>query len=76
PVEHRVRPRLPLPIASLKQDMSVDLPPLIKGYLRLGANVIGEPAWDPAFNAADLPMLLNLDQIPSRYRKHLLGGLV
>jgi putative hemolysin len=54
--------------------LPVELPPLIKGYLRLGASVIGEPAWDPDFNAADLPMLLNLDQIPVRYRKHLLGG--
>ena len=72
--EHRVRPRLPLPIDSMEQNLPVELPPLIKGYLRLGASVIGEPAWDPDFNAADLPMLLNLDQIPVRYRKHLLGG--
>lgn len=73
PVEHRVRPRLALPVGSLDQNLQVDAPPLIKGYLRLGAKVLGEPAWDPDFDAADLPMLLSLDDIPARYRKHLLG---
>lgn len=73
PVEHRVRPRLALPLDSLDQNLQVDPPPLIKGYLRLGAKILGEPAWDPDFDAADLPMLLNLNDIPARYRKHLLG---
>lgn len=43
-----------------------DLPPLIKGYLRLGAQVCGEPAWDPVFNVADLFMLLSLDRLNAR----------
>ena len=49
------------------------LPPLIKGYLRLGAQVLGPPAWDPDFHSADLPMLLRLAELPPRYRQHLLG---
>ena len=48
-------------------------PALIKGYLRLGAKVLGPPAWDPDFNAADLPMLMRLADLPARYRKHFLG---
>jgi hypothetical protein len=49
------------------------LPPaLIKGYLRLGAKVLGTPAWDPDFNTADLPMLMRLQDFPSRYRRHFL----
>ena len=47
---------------------------LIKGYLRCGAKVLGAPAWDPDFNTADLPMLLRIDDLPPRYRKHFLGA--
>ena len=50
-------------------------PALIKGYLRLGAKVLGPPAWDPDFNAADLPMLMRIARTcPLRYRKHFLGA--
>ena len=73
PIEHQVRPRLALPIEHLDQTLAVEPPALIKGYLRLGAKVLGEPAWDPDFDAADLPMLMCLDHLPTRYRKHLLG---
>ena len=48
------------------------LPPLLKGYLRLGAQVCGEPAWDPNFNTADLLMVLPLAQINPRYVERLL----
>jgi putative hemolysin len=63
----------PLPIAQFDQTLDVEPPALIKGYLRLGARVLGAPAWDPDFNSADLPMLMRIDDIPSRYRKHFLG---
>ena len=72
PIEHHVRPRLPLPVEQLDQTMVVNPPALIKGYLRLGAKVLGVPAWDPDFGVADVPMLMCLDQMPARYRKHLL----
>jgi putative hemolysin len=51
----------------------VEPPALIKGYLRLGAKILGAPAWDPDFNTADLPMLMRIDDMPARYRKHFLG---
>jgi putative hemolysin len=73
PIEHHVRARLPLPVDHLDQGLDVEPPPLIKGYLRLGAKILGVPAWDPDFDAADLPMLMCLDDMPARYRKHLLG---
>jgi len=47
---------------------------LIKGYLRLGAKLLGAPAWDPDFNTADLPMLMRINDLPPRYRKHFLGA--
>jgi putative hemolysin len=49
-------------------------PALIKGYLRLGAKILGAPAWDPDFNSADLPMMLRIPDLPPRYRKHFLGA--
>ncbi len=47
PIEYHVRPRLPLPVERLDGSLPVEPPALIKGYLRLGAKVLGAPAWDP-----------------------------
>ncbi len=74
PIEYHVRPRLPLPVEQLDASLDVDPPALIKGYLRLGAKVLGPPAWDPDFNSADLPMMMRIADLPSRYRKHFLGA--
>ena len=74
PIEYHVRPRLPLPVDKLDDSLAVEPPALIKGYLRLGAKVLGAPAWDPDFNAADLPMMMRLAELPARYRKHFLGA--
>ncbi|MEO8806986.1 MAG: GNAT family N-acyltransferase [Burkholderiaceae bacterium] len=73
PIEWRAEPRLALPVADLRHDLDVDAPALIKGYLRCGAKVLGPPAWDPHFNTADLPMLLRIEDLPGRYRRHFLG---
>jgi putative hemolysin len=72
-IEWQVRPRLPLPVEELQHDMEVEAPALIKGYLRCGAKVLGAPAWDPDFNTADLPMMMRIGDLPSRYRRHFLG---
>jgi putative hemolysin len=47
-------------------------PPLIKGYLRCGARLLGPPALDAAFNTADLPMMLRMGDMAPRYRQHFL----
>lgn len=73
PIEYQVHPRLPLPIEHLDASLPVEPPALIKGYLRLGAKVLGPPAWDPDFNTADLPMLMRIVDLPARYRRHFLG---
>ena len=73
PIEYHVIPRVPLPVDNLKSDLQVEPPALIRGYLRLGAKVLGAPAWDPDFNTADLPMLMRIADLPSRYRRHFLG---
>ena len=53
-------------------DAAATAPSLIKGYLRCGARVLGPPALDAAFNTADLPMLLRLEDLAPRYLKHFL----
>lgn len=72
--EHCVQAHLPLPVEQLDCRLAVEPPPLIKGYLRCGAKVLGAPAWDPAFNTADLPLMMRLADLPTRYRRHFLGG--
>jgi putative hemolysin len=72
PAEYRVFPHCRLPIEALNQDMDVIIPPLIKGYLRLGAYIAGEPAWDPDFNCADLFILLPVSRMNERYAKHFM----
>jgi putative hemolysin len=70
PLQWQVTPRLALPVDELQRDLQADAPALIKGYLRCGAKVLGPPAWDPDFNTADLPLLLRIEDLPARYRKH------
>ena len=72
-IEYRVTPRLALPVERLDDTLDVEPPALIKGYLRLGAKVLGAPAWDPDFNSADLPMMMRIADLPPRYLKHFSG---
>jgi putative hemolysin len=69
-IQFHVRPRLALPVEQLDHHLSIEPPALIKGYLRLGAKVLGAPAWDPDFNTADLPMMMRTADLPARYKKH------
>ncbi len=73
PTEFHAFPRLPLPLDKLNGGLDVDAPPLIKGYLKLGAKICSAPAWDPDFNTADLLTMLRLSDINPRYAKHFLG---
>jgi putative hemolysin len=65
---HRTCGALPEPGA----DTAAEMPPLIRAYFRLGAQVCGEPAWDPSFDVADLFLLLSLDRLGSRYAQHFI----
>jgi putative hemolysin len=73
-IEWQVQPRVAQPVEELRRDLVVEPPALIKGYLRCGAKVLGPPPWDPDFNSADLPLLMRISDLPTRYRKHFLGG--
>jgi putative hemolysin len=49
------------------------LPPLLRGYLRLGAWVCGEPALDADFGVTDLFVLLSMARVDERYLRFFLG---
>ena len=70
PAEYRVFPQHGLPFERLAHNQPALVPPLIKGYLRAGAWICGEPAWDPDFNTADLLLLLPMSRMNSRYLRH------
>jgi putative hemolysin len=73
PPQWHVAPRLPLPVERLPDDLRAELPPLIRGYLRCGARLLGAPAWDPDFGTADLPVMLDLETLSPIYRRHFMG---
>jgi putative hemolysin len=72
PLEYRVLPRHRLPFERLVNGQKAEVPPLLKGYLRAGAWICGEPAWDPDFNTADLLVMLPMSRLSSRYAKHFI----
>ncbi|PRY42820.1 GNAT family N-acetyltransferase [Umezawaea tangerina] len=71
PDEFRVRPHHPwTPGPAPARTV---LPPLLKGYLRMGAQVCGPPALDEDFGVADLFVLMNPSRMDKRYLKYFLG---
>lgn len=72
PPDLRVRPLRPVPgLDALDPPGRVTLPPLLRGYLRLGASICGEPAHDPDFGVADFVALLGMDEADERYLSRL-----
>src|SRR5688572_20450344 len=71
PEEWRVVPHTPFQLGD-RPTAERALPPLIKAYLRFGATVAGDPAWDPAFATADVLMLLPMAAMAPRFRARLL----
>ena len=72
PIEYRAFPKNRLPFEHLRTEQVAMVPPLVKGYLRLGAWICGDPAWDPDFNTADLLILLPMSRMSSRYARHFI----
>ena len=70
PIEYRVTPHLPFPFSKLEAAPKAQVPALLKGYLRSGAWICGEPAWDPDFESADLFVMLPLANLDTRYARH------
>jgi putative hemolysin len=68
---HRVRPYRPVPFDDGPAAGRAEVPPLMRGYLRLGARVCGEPAHDPDFGVADFMALLDKRHADIRYLQRL-----
>ena len=76
PEEYTVYPYRPVTmdgrgLDAIDPPARVAVPPLMRGYLRLGAQVCGEPAHDPDFGVGDFPALLDKRRADTRYLKRL-----
>jgi putative hemolysin len=74
--QYRVRPYRPVRVNGRVLDdipppQRPLVPPLLRGYLRLGAQVCGEPAHDPDFGVGDFCVLLSKQNADTRYLKRL-----
>ncbi len=73
PAYWRVSPYRPFSL-EMGSTKDVQVPPLLRGYLRMGAYVCGNPAWDEQFGTADLFTLLPLDRMDGRYARRFFAG--
>jgi len=76
PAEHAVYPYRPVTVDgrgldAINPPARVAMPPLMRGYLRLGARVCGDPAHDPEFGVGDFPALLDKRHADTRYLNRL-----
>jgi len=76
PPQYRVRPLRPVlvdgrTIDEIPPPPRPSVPALMRGYLRLGAKVCGEPAHDPDFGVADFCVLLDKKHADTRYLRRL-----
>ncbi len=76
PAEHTVYPYRPVTVDGRGLDdidppVRLAVPPLMRGYLRLGAQVCGDPAHDPDFGVGDFPALLDKRRADTRYLQRL-----
>ncbi len=68
-----VAPRVAIPqLPNMPEAISINWPPLLKAYLRLGAKVCGDPCLDKAFGVADFFILLDVKDLNPRYARHFL----
>jgi putative hemolysin len=61
-------------IEGQEKDILSKLPPLLKGYWRLGAKLAVEPAHDPVFSTFVWLVVLDTSQVIRRYRRRFLEG--
>ena len=52
------------------KEITTQIPPLIKGYVRLGSKVCGNPSFDPIFQTTDYFILFDRNLISKKYGSH------
>jgi putative hemolysin len=68
PASWRAEPYQRFTPPSSPADDAEPVPPLVRVYLRMGATVCSEPAWDPVFRTADLLLVLEMAALHRGYR--------
>jgi putative hemolysin len=76
PADYQVYPHRPViidgrPLDEIPAPARPTIPPLMRGYLRLGARICGEPAHDADFGVGDFPALLDKRHADTRYLRRL-----
>ncbi|SDN83117.1 Putative hemolysin [Paenibacillus sp. yr247] len=69
---HRIPGLAQLDIDCNDKNLFRKLPPLMKGYQWLGAEIGGDPAYDELFGTVDFFIILQKDRVTRRYKRHFL----
>jgi putative hemolysin len=70
---HRIRGLQEIETELTDKEVFRKLPPLMKGYQWLGAEIGGDPAYDALFDTVDFFIILEKDRVTRRYKKHFLN---
>lgn len=72
PQEMHIDPKVKLNRDDISTD-AAEIPALVKAYLRLGAQICGEPYWDADFKTADLFIVVDVNKrLQPRYVNHFM----
>ena len=59
-------------LVNIRQTIKDQVPPLFKGYLRLGTKICGPPIYDSEFGTIDFLILVDIFAMPERYARHFI----
>ena len=67
--QYAIKAKTPIDLNMSTATGLVSIPPILKGYLNVGAKVCSEPAFDQLFNTADYLTIMKLSDMKSNYVK-------
>lgn len=70
---HSIQGLQQLEIDLIEKELFRKLPPLMKGYQWLGAEIGGDPAYDSLFDTVDFFIVLEKERVARKYKKHFLN---
>lgn len=71
--DHQIKGLQQVEIAGDEKEIFRQLPPLMKGYQWLGAEIGGMPAYDPIFETIDFFIILQTSRVTEKYRRHFIN---
>lgn len=71
---HKIADLQEIGLADQEGQVFRKLPPLMKGYQWLGAEIGGDPAYDPLFDTVDYFVVLNKEKMSRRYMRRFRQG--